>query len=100
MATVAVITPLPIDQLKSRADGKVRAIVAETRDRYLAPDGRPWIIGYSGGKDSTLVCQVVFEALLQVPPARRTRPVYVLSSDTQVETPYIVDFVTQSTQLM
>jgi DNA sulfur modification protein DndC len=49
-------------------------------------DSRPWVIGYSGGKDSTAVVRLVFEALLSLPAERRTKPVFVVSSDTLVET--------------
>ena len=79
MATVPLITPVRADDLRTNSEIRGEAIKSEIRDRYMAPDGRPWIIGYSGGKDSTLVCQLVFEALLQVPPRRRIRPVHVLS---------------------
>ena len=50
----------------------------------------PWVIGYSGGKDSTAVLQLVWSALVAMPPGERTNTVYVLSSDTLVETPVIV----------
>lgn len=50
----------------------------------------PWIIGFSGGKDSTVVAQAVFEALLQIPPSRRKRHVHVVSNDTQVESPLVM----------
>ena len=33
----------------------------------------PWIVGFSGGKDSTLVAHLVFDAVMQVPPRRRNR---------------------------
>ncbi|MEQ1359219.1 DNA phosphorothioation system sulfurtransferase DndC, partial [Salmonella enterica] len=50
----------------------------------------PWIIGFSGGKDSTVVAQAVFEALLQVSPSQRKRHVHVVSNDTQVESPLVM----------
>jgi DNA sulfur modification protein DndC len=75
-----------------------REIVSALSLRYRSADPRPWIIGYSGGKDSTLLVHLVFEAIRNVRPGERTRPVFVLSSDTQVETPQIVDFV--QTQVM
>lgn len=57
-------------------------------------DGRPWIIGYSGGKDSTTALQLVWSALSELPLEKRKKPVYVISSDTLVETPIIVDHIT------
>jgi DNA sulfur modification protein DndC len=64
----------------------------EIREVYLS-DGRPWVIGYSGGKDSTCALQLVWTALLGLPPERRTKPVYVITSDTLVETPVIVRYI-------
>jgi DNA sulfur modification protein DndC len=56
-------------------------------------DTRPWIIGYSGGKDSTAALQLVWSALEDVPSGKRSKPVYVIASDTLVETPVIVDYI-------
>jgi len=66
-------------------------VVDSVREEYLSDtQDYPWIIGFSGGKDSTVVAQAVFEALLQVPPSKRTRPVHVVSNDTQVESPLVI----------
>lgn len=54
----------------------------------------PWVIGYSGGKDSTAALQLVWLALAGLDPAERTKPVHVISTDTLVETPVIVSHVT------
>lgn len=59
------------------------------RKIYLADD-RPWVIGYSGGKDSTAVLQTVWYALKNLPPEESNKPVFVIASDTLVETPVIV----------
>jgi DNA sulfur modification protein DndC len=50
----------------------------------------PWIIGYSGGKDSTLVTHLVFEHLLSIPPSKRTRDVHIVANDTLVESPFVI----------
>ena len=52
-------------------------------------DPRPWIIGFSGGKDSTLLCQLTFEMLEQLSPEERTKKVYIVTSDTMVENPIV-----------
>ena len=52
-------------------------------------DQRPWMIGYSGGKDSTLLCQLVFEMLESLPEEKRSKPVYIVTSDTMVENPIV-----------
>lgn len=68
-------------------DAVVRSIKAE----YLsASQAYPWIIGFSGGKDSTVVTQAVVETLLQIPPSLRRRPVHIVSNDTQVESPAVM----------
>ena len=54
----------------------------------------PWVIGYSGGKDSTTALQMIWYAISELPIESRTNPVYVISSDTLVETPIIVDYIT------
>ena len=52
-------------------------------------DARPWMIGFSGGKDSTLLCQLTFEMLEQLSPEERTKKVYIVTSDTMVENPIV-----------
>jgi DNA sulfur modification protein DndC len=71
----------------------------EIRTVYLA-DRRPWVIGYSGGKDSTTALQMIWYALSKLPPNQLTKPVYVISSDTLVETPKIVDYIDSSLKRM
>lgn len=64
----------------------------EAREVYFS-DNRPWVLGYSGGKDSTAALQLVWYALSSIPSNKRTKPVFVISSDTFVETPVIVDHI-------
>ncbi|MFL9709339.1 DNA phosphorothioation system sulfurtransferase DndC [Methylobacillus sp. Pita1] len=66
-------------------------IVQNVREEYLSDaQSYPWIIGFSGGKDSTLVAQAVFEALLSIAPSKRTRHVHIVSNDTLVESPLVL----------
>jgi len=53
----------------------------------------PWIVGYSGGKDSTLVVQLVLEMLLDLPPSAREREVHILCNDTLVESPILASYI-------
>ena len=64
------------------------AIKKEMELVYLH-DRRPWMIGYSGGKDSTLLCQLVFEMLEALPEEKRWKPAYIVTSDTMVENPIV-----------
>ena len=56
-------------------------IIAEMRLVYQH-DQRPWMLGFSGGKDSTLLCQLVFEMFHTLKPEERTKKIYVVTSDT------------------
>lgn len=64
----------------------------EIRDLYTA-DAIPWIIGYSGGKDSTAVVQLVWQAIEELPLEKRTKPIHVISTDTLVENPVVAQWV-------
>lgn len=56
-------------------------------------DKRPWMIGYSGGKDSTLLCCLVMEMLQRLPKEKRNKTVYIVSSDTMVENPIVKNYM-------
>ncbi|KDA04230.1 DNA phosphorothioation system sulfurtransferase DndC [Hyphomonas oceanitis] len=77
-------------------DGRtIEGILEEIRTIY-ASDDRPWVIGYSGGKDSTCALQMIWNAVAKLPKTKRKKPIYVLSSDTLVETPVIVEYINQA----
>ena len=65
------------------------AMLSEIQDVYLK-DSAPWVIGFSGGKDSTAALQMVFYALEALPPGKLSKPVHVVSNDTLVENPAVV----------
>ncbi len=76
---------------------KLPFIEAEVIDQYLYDDNpRPWIIGFSGGKDSTMLLQVVWNALKKIPSETRNRPIYVVCNDTLVENPKVVSFINRT----
>lgn len=78
-------------------DKKLNRLIASIRDEYMSKAQHyPWIVGYSGGKDSTLVAHAVFEAILSIEPSQRTRNVHLLSNDTLVESPLVVAHMRQS----
>ena len=56
-------------------------------------DARPWLVGFSGGKDSTMLASLVFDAILSIPPEQRKKPVSVLCTDTRVEIPAIAGMI-------
>ncbi|MBN2564058.1 MAG: DNA phosphorothioation system sulfurtransferase DndC [Phycisphaerae bacterium] len=69
------------------------------RQQYLS-DGQPWVIGYSGGKDSTCVLQLAWCALAELPSPKLTKPVYVITSDTFVESPAVERHLAASLDLI
>ena len=72
-------------------------IEAEIQDQYQADDrSRPWIVGFSGGKDSTMLLQLVWKAIQKLPEELRWRPVHVVCNDTMVENPRIVRFIEET----
>ena len=70
-------------------------IFEEIRTVYLN-DNRPWIIGFSGGKDSTCMVQLVWTALSELPAEKLTKKIYIISSNTLVEAPQIAERITDS----
>jgi len=77
----------------------IDALLTEIRTLYLA-DTFPWVVGYSGGKDSTATLQLVWIALASLDPAQRTKPVHVISTDTLVENPIVAAWVEKSLTTM
>ncbi|MDD3013458.1 MAG: DNA phosphorothioation system sulfurtransferase DndC [Candidatus Gastranaerophilales bacterium] len=67
-------------------------IIEEMKEVYLY-DNRPWMIGYSGGKDSTLLCCLLFEMLKSLPKETDYKRIYVVSSDTMVENPIVKNYM-------
>jgi len=79
--------------------GRILSIIEELIDQYLEKDryNRPWIIGFSGGKDSTVLLTLVWLALQKIREekiATLRRQVYVVCNDTMVENPVIEEYVT------
>ncbi len=74
-------------------------LINEIRYVYKS-DKRPWIIGYSGGKDSTTVVELVYEMLLSLPIDERTKNVYIISSDTLIENPLIKIYMSKMNKML
>jgi len=77
----------------------IELLQEEIRNLYTADDV-PWIIGYSGGKDSTATLQLVWAAIAELPPEQRTKTVYAISTDTMVENPVVAIWVANSLAIM
>jgi DNA sulfur modification protein DndC len=70
-------------------------LIAEVQQLYLV-DEIPWVVGYSGGKDSTATLQLVWLSLQKLAPEQRKKPVHVISTDTLVENPVVSAWVGRS----
>lgn len=78
---------------------KIDDILEEMKMVYKN-DKRPWVIGYSGGKDSTAVVQLVFTMLQNLPKAERHKDVFIVSSDTLIENPIVLGYLKHNSQLI
>src|SRR4051812_20192154 len=94
-----VVDPIgePTEKFSGLSSDDLASLLDEIRRLYAA-DSRPWVIGYSGGKDSTCALQLIWTALAQAAPENLKKPVYILSSDTRVETPVIVRYIDATLQ--
>lgn len=63
-------------------------------------DARPWLIGFSGGKDSTLLVYLVMEMLKSLAPSQINKKVYIVSSDTGVENPIVRDYMHRMSKMI
>lgn len=78
---------------------KVEGVINEIIDQYCYADtsDRPWIIGFSGGKDSTVLLTLVWIALERISKMPNSfqlrRQVHVVCNDTMVENPLIAEYV-------
>lgn len=79
---------------------RIEYIIDEILDQYMYADttDRPWVIGFSGGKDSTVLLTLVWLALRKIKeekivPFQLRRPIYVVCNDTMVENPIISTYV-------
>ena len=73
----------------------IQALTTEIQELYCL-DEIPWVVGYSGGKDSTATLQLIWNAISGLPPEKRTKPIHVITTDTGVENPYVSAWVRSS----
>lgn len=77
----------------------IAQLIEEIVELYKA-DSIPWVVGYSGGKDSTATLQLVWMAISRLAPEERVKPIYVISTDTLVENPIVAAWVARSLDQM
>ena len=77
----------------------IQSLTTEIQELYCL-DQIPWVVGYSGGKDSTATLQLVWNAIAELPPEKRTKKIYVITTDTLVENPIVAAWVRNSLKQM
>lgn len=72
-----------------------KELITEIKEQFLEDDNRrPWIVAFSGGKDSTALLMLVWQAIAQLNEIeRKARQVYVICNNTLVENPRVLQFV-------
>ena len=82
-----------------KLSNKIKGIIEELKEQYLEEDRftRPWIIGFSGVKDSTVLLTLVWLAMQQISEEGKplSRKIYVVCNDTMVENPVIEEYVSK-----
>lgn len=78
---------------------EIETLTTEIQDLYCL-DEIPFVIGYSGGKDSTATLQLIWNAIAKLPVSKRTKTVHVITTDTLVENPYVSNWVCKSLEKM
>ncbi|MBD2007152.1 MULTISPECIES: DNA phosphorothioation system sulfurtransferase DndC [Cyanophyceae] len=77
----------------------IQALTTEIQELYCL-DEIPWCVGYSGGKDSSATLQLIWNAIASLPPEKRTKTIYVITTDTRVENPIVSAWVCKSLERM
>lgn len=72
----------------------------ETVQNLYMSDDIPWVIGYSGGKDSTATLQLVWLSIQKLPIEQRKKTIHVINTDTLVESPIVAKWVQNSLKKM
>ena len=87
---------IPISEDLSQTPKKLAGIRAILSEEYQKRHNDPWIIAYSGGKDSTLLLHLAFETVLALPAQQRKRKIHIVGNDTKVESPLVIGHLLQS----
>lgn len=77
----------------------IEGLIDTIQKLYMADD-IPWMIGYSGGKDSTATLQLVWMAIEALPKKDQRKPIHIMNTDTLVESPVVSKWVEKSLEAM
>lgn len=72
----------------------IEGVIDELQDEYSQNHDKPWIIGFSGGKDSTVLLTLTWIAIRRLKDSgiALNRQVFVVCNDTLVENPIITKY--------
>ena len=94
------MTVLNSDNVVETLPERLEAIRCVLRTEYRKKDRDPWIVAYSGGKDSTLLLQLVWEIVTDLAVKDRRRPILIVGNDTLVESPLVIQHLRHSLEII
>lgn len=89
---MSLLPQVDVDDAAARLASAREVMRAEYRKRHRDP----WVVAYSGGKDSTLLLHLAWEVMLSHPPEERRREIHVVANDTLVESPLVIRHLKKS----
>ena len=85
---------------RSDVPARLDAVRKTVHAEFTREHSDPWVVAYSGGKDSTLLLHLVWEVAAALPPSAPRRPIYVVSNDTLVESPLVIRHLLRSLKVI
>ena len=79
---------------------QLQSVLETIREAYCKRHNDPWIVAYSGGKDSTLLLHLTWEVVQSLSAEERRRKIYVVGNDTLVESPLIIQHLKASLNII
>ena len=92
---ISLLSPRSVEQLVE----DIEKLTLEIQEIYCK-EKHPLVIGWSGGKDSTTILQLVWNAIAALPLEKRNKTIYVITNDTLVENPIVSAWVRNSLKQM
>ncbi len=74
-------------------------LTQEIQELYIQ-DEVPFVVGWSGGKDSSCVLQLIWNAIAALPVKQRIKTIHVITNDTLVENPVVTAWVNKCIEQM
>ncbi len=100
LQTLVKFTEIHTNRFNMELPDKNKAARQLIRQEYLAENDWPWVIGFSGGKDSTLLLHLVVDTLKDIAPDERQRKIIVANNDTLVESPIFQSYVDNQLEVL